>query len=123
MLGHAKLETTQIYTRLAAVDPKKHHKEHHPRRVIDLAYSCGLRRCELHSLDISDICSEDGTIRVRKRGKERVVPVGPATLADLQHYIYPLLGRLAKFQCGMMGTASQDAHYKVHEIPCTPLKT
>lgn len=25
MLGHVKLETTQIYTRLAAVDLKKHH--------------------------------------------------------------------------------------------------
>ena len=31
MLGHVKLETTPVYTRLAALDLKKHHKEHHPR--------------------------------------------------------------------------------------------
>lgn len=65
--------------------------------VIDLAYSCGLRRCELHGLDIGDICAEDGTIRVRgKRGKERVVPVGPTTLADLQYYIYHVRPKMLK---------------------------
>jgi site-specific recombinase XerD len=31
MLGHKKLETTQIYTHLAARDLKQHHQYHHPR--------------------------------------------------------------------------------------------
>lgn len=65
--------------------------------VIDLAYSCGLRRCELHNLDIGDISPEDGTIRVKgKLSKERIVPVGPTTLADLQHYIYHVRPKLMK---------------------------
>lgn len=65
--------------------------------AIDLAYSCGLRRCELHGLNINDICPGDGTIRVKgKRGKERVVPVGPTTLADLLHYIYHVRPKILK---------------------------
>lgn len=65
--------------------------------LIDLAYSCGLRRCELHRLDIGDICAEDGTIRVcGKRGRERIVPIGPATLADLQYYIYHIRSKMLK---------------------------
>ena len=65
--------------------------------VIDLAYSCGLRRCELHGLNVGDISPDDGTVRVRgKRGKERVVPVGKTTLGDLQHYIYHVRPKLLK---------------------------
>jgi site-specific recombinase XerD len=31
MLGHAKLETTQVYTRLMPTDLQRHHHAHHPR--------------------------------------------------------------------------------------------
>ena len=63
--------------------------------VIDLAYSCGLRRCELHGLNVEDIRPEEGTIRVRgKGGRERVVPIGPRALRDLQYYLYHVRPKL-----------------------------
>jgi len=65
--------------------------------MIDLAYSCGLRRCELHNIDIADIDEEQGTLRVRgKGGRQRVVPIGPKTLADLLHYLYHVRPQLCK---------------------------
>jgi len=63
--------------------------------TLDLGYSCGLRRCELHGLDIQDINTEDSTIRVRGKGsKERVVPVGQHTMRDLLHYVYHVRPKL-----------------------------
>jgi integrase/recombinase XerD len=57
--------------------------------MIDLAYSCGLRRGELTALDVTDINADTQTIRVRgKGGRERIVPIGKRTLADLLHYVY-----------------------------------
>ena len=65
--------------------------------IIDLAYACGLRRCELHNLDIADIDEEQGTLRVRgKGGRQRVVPIGPKTLVDLLHYLYHIRPQLCK---------------------------
>lgn len=65
--------------------------------IIDLAYSCGLRRCELHALDISDVNSTEGTLRIYgKGGKERIVPIGPKALKDLFHYIYHVRPRFIK---------------------------
>lgn len=62
--------------------------------VVDLAYSCGLRRTELARLNVDDVCIEEGTIRARgKGGHERLVPVGKETLKDLQYYIYQVRPR------------------------------
>jgi site-specific recombinase XerD len=56
--------------------------------LIDLAYACGLRRCELHRLDLDDINLDDGLLRLRgKAGNERLVPMGPRTRADLRRYL------------------------------------
>jgi integrase/recombinase XerD len=71
--------------------------------ALDLGYSCGLRRCELHALNLQDITPDDpaqgggGTVRVKgKGGRERLVPVGPNTLKDLLHYIYHIRPKLMK---------------------------
>jgi integrase/recombinase XerD len=69
---------------------RSHYK--HARRsiaLVDLAYDCGLRRCELVRLNVQDVNAEEGTIRVRgKYGKDRLVPVGKKTMRTLLHYIY-----------------------------------
>ncbi len=57
--------------------------------IIDLAYSCGLRRCELHRLDIDDINIDEEVIKVVGKGsKERVVPIGENTLNILLDYVF-----------------------------------
>jgi site-specific recombinase XerD len=57
--------------------------------IIDLAYSCGLRRREIVNLDVEDLCVEEGTLRVRgKYGNERVVPIGKRTLRNVRFYLY-----------------------------------
>jgi site-specific recombinase XerD len=57
--------------------------------MIDLAYSCGLRRCELVRLNIEDIREQESVLRVRGKGaRERLVPIGKKTLADLLYYVY-----------------------------------
>jgi integrase/recombinase XerD len=71
--------------------------DHRDLAVIDLAYSCGLRRCELHRLNLEDIRPEEGTVRVRgKGGRERIVPIGPHALKELQFYIYHVRPKLVK---------------------------
>ena len=65
--------------------------------IIDLAYACGLRRCEIKNLDVDDVCVEDGTLRVRgKGGHERLVPAGKETIKDLQYYIYRIRPKFLK---------------------------
>ena len=57
--------------------------------LLDLAYSCGLRRCELVNLNVNDIIIDDRTLRIRgKGGKERCVPIGNATMKTLLEYLY-----------------------------------
>jgi integrase/recombinase XerD len=64
----------------------------HDRRssaLVDLAYCCGLRRCELVRLNVQDVNPVDGTVRVcGKYGKERLVPVGKKTMQSLLYYLY-----------------------------------
>jgi site-specific recombinase XerD len=65
--------------------------------IIDLAYSCGLRRMELAGLNVDDIDEQGATIRVKgKGGRKRVVPIGPRALKDLLYYIYHIRPRFLK---------------------------
>jgi integrase/recombinase XerD len=84
------LPSRQSVRQLLDILADSHYK--HDRRsvaMVDLAYCCGLRRCELVRLDVQDVNPTDGTIRVRgKYGKERLVPVGKRTMAALLHYLY-----------------------------------
>jgi integrase/recombinase XerD len=56
--------------------------------MIALLYVTGIRREELARIRLSDIDMRQGLIRVIGKGnKERVVPVGEATLLDLKSYL------------------------------------
>jgi integrase/recombinase XerD len=47
------------------------------RAMLELFYSCGLRRAELCRLELSSFHAERRTLHVRGKGnKDRVVPVG-----------------------------------------------
>jgi len=55
------------------------------RAILELLYSCGLRRGELARLNVADLDLVGGTVRVFGKGsRERLVPVGRAALAALK---------------------------------------
>ncbi len=57
------------------------------RAILELGYGCGLRRMELHNLNIDDISGD--AVRIRgKGGKERLVPLGVTARTWLEQYIY-----------------------------------
>jgi integrase/recombinase XerD len=59
------------------------------RAMLELFYSCGLRRAELCRLELSDLNPERRTLTIRKgKGKkDRVVPVGLRAIHWLERYL------------------------------------
>jgi integrase/recombinase XerC len=58
------------------------------RAILELLYSSGLRVSELTALNIGELDSATGMVRVTgKGGKERIVPVGSRALEALQEYL------------------------------------
>ena len=59
------------------------------RAMMELFYSCGLRRSELVHLTVTDLNHERQTLQIRqgKGKKDRVVPVGSRALAWLEKYL------------------------------------
>ena len=56
------------------------------RAIIGLAYSSGLRRMEIYTLNLSDV-SGDEILAIGKGGKERIVPLGKETKKWIDRYI------------------------------------
>ena len=62
--------------------------------LIDLAYTCALRRCEIHRLDVGDISLDEHTVKVRGKGdRERIVPLGARCADVLKRYIFKIRPR------------------------------
>ena len=58
------------------------------RAMIELFYSAGIRLSELTGLDLGDIRSNEGLVKVKGKGrKERIVPVGRPALQALEAYL------------------------------------
>jgi integrase/recombinase XerC len=58
------------------------------RALLELLYACGLRVAECCGLDLEDVDRRHGTVRVLGKGnRERMIPVGDAALAALDHYL------------------------------------
>lgn len=56
--------------------------------IVTLMIFCGLRSCEVLSLDVNDIDLIDNQIRVRgKGGKERILPIPASVRQALQRYL------------------------------------
>ena len=57
------------------------------RTILETLYSCGLRVSELCNLKISDLYLQEGFIRVEGKGsKQRLVPISPRAIRELQLY-------------------------------------
>ncbi len=58
------------------------------RAILETLYSCGLRVSELTSLRFSGLYLEEGFIRVDgKGGKQRLVPISPVAVKEIQNYL------------------------------------
>ena len=58
------------------------------RAMIEVLYSCGLRVSELCTLRLSDLYIEEQFLRVTgKGGKQRLVPVSPRSIAEIEAYL------------------------------------
>lgn len=59
------------------------------RAIIEVLYSCGLRISELTGLKFSDMFLDEGFIRVEgKGGKQRLVPISPTAIKEIDKYMY-----------------------------------
>jgi len=59
------------------------------RAILEVFYSCGLRRAELARLEITDVNRDRRTLRIRqgKGNKDRVIPIGQRALAWAERYL------------------------------------
>ncbi|MBI5103099.1 MAG: tyrosine recombinase XerC [Nitrospirae bacterium] len=58
------------------------------RAILELLYSSGLRVSEVSGLNVEDVNTRDGLVKVRGKGKkERIVPVGSKAIDALKTYI------------------------------------
>jgi len=65
------------------------------RAILELFYSCGLRRTELCRLELSSFHAERRTLHVRGKGnKDRMVPVGWRAVQWLERYLTEVRPRL-----------------------------
>lgn len=56
--------------------------------IVEVLYSCGLRVSELCGLTYSDVFLDEGYLHVWGKGrKERLVPMSPKAVADVQRYL------------------------------------
>ncbi|MBK1792206.1 tyrosine recombinase XerC [Persicirhabdus sediminis] len=61
--------------------------KHRDAAIMELFYSSGLRLAELVSLNVEDLDSDSGTLRVVGKGsKERLLPIGSYAMKAIQHY-------------------------------------
>jgi integrase/recombinase XerC len=70
-------------------EPKRADLEARDRAILEVLYGAGLRVSELCALDVGDVDSGEGLVRVRrgKGGKERIVPLGAKALAAIEAYL------------------------------------
>ena len=66
------------------------------RAMLELFYSCGIRRSELCHLELANLNTERRTLHVRlgKGKKDRIVPIGERAILWLEHYLQTVRPRL-----------------------------
>lgn len=78
------MTTSEIDQLINAIDLDKPEGQR-DRAILETLYSCGLRVSELIGLRISDLYLAEGFIRVHGKGKkERLVPISPRAIAELE---------------------------------------
>ncbi|HEY0978520.1 MAG TPA: site-specific tyrosine recombinase XerD [Flavobacteriales bacterium] len=80
------LDLTEIDAMIGRIDMSRA-LAHRDRAMVETLYSCGLRVSELCGLRMSRLHFNDGFVRVIGKGdKERLVPIGPEAIAQIERY-------------------------------------
>lgn len=80
------LSTAEVDTLERAIDLSKW-EGHRNRAIIEVLFSCGLRVSELTHLKLSNLYREEQFVRVMGKGsKERLVPISPKALQELDYW-------------------------------------
>ena len=80
------LSTAEVDLLEQAIDLSKW-EGHRNRAIIEVLFSCGLRVSELTNLTLSNLYIEEQYIRVMGKGsKERLVPISPRALDELNYW-------------------------------------
>ena len=80
------LSTAEVNLLEQAIDLSKW-EGHRNRAIIEVLFSCGLRVSELTNLKLSNLYIEEQYIRVMGKGsKERLVPISPRALDELNYW-------------------------------------
>ena len=80
------LSLQEIDDMINAIDLSKPEGQRN-RAMMEMLYSCGLRVSELCDLKLSDLFLSEGFIRVTGKGsKQRLVPISPRAIAELDAY-------------------------------------
>ncbi|NDV78011.1 site-specific tyrosine recombinase XerD [Dysgonomonas sp. 511] len=59
------------------------------RAILEVLYGCGLRISELVKIRFSDLAFDEGFIKVEGKGsKQRLVPVSPAAIREINSYLF-----------------------------------
>ena len=82
------LSTEEIDAILSVIDLSQQEGQR-DRAAIELLYSCGLRVSELCTLKMHNLFLDEGFLRVVGKGnKERLVPISPQAVKELQLWFY-----------------------------------
>lgn len=80
------LSVQEIDFLIAAIDRSKIEGQRN-RAILETLYSCGLRVSELCGLKMSDLYLNEGFIKVEGKGnKQRLVPISPRAIQELELY-------------------------------------
>lgn len=80
------LSTAEVDQLEASIDLSKWEGQRN-RAIIEVLFSCGLRVSELVNLKLSDLFLQERFIRVFGKGsKERLVPISPRAIKELQYW-------------------------------------
>lgn len=80
------LSVQEIDTLINSVDRTKAEGQRN-RAILETLYSCGLRVSELCNLKMSELYLEEGFLKVEGKGsKQRLVPISPRAIQELQLY-------------------------------------
>lgn len=88
------LSLEEIDQLIKAIDLSKH-EGHRNKAILETLYCCGLRVSELCELRLSQLFINEGFIRVIGKGnKERLIPLAPSVLRELDFYYQSMRNQL-----------------------------